>query len=219
VEKGKPPLPAIQLRESWSEPTRWTSVNLTQSHCTVPDQGELKMAAGSRRFDCCPIDFQGLGFGDLLCCRDHDSSTDALNQGGTEREIYACFRVLSNAARALIKSAQTKHLKFPRAGNDSSEPSVACAKSRATPPPNCARPWRDCPALRLQSLYLHVPFCVGLCLYCGCHTKAVRRRDPIDRYVSWLIAEIDSSPRTFPAVALPTFSGAAERHQFWAKGA
>lgn len=41
------------------------------------------------------------------------------------------------------------------------------------------------------SLYLHVPFCTEICLYCGCHTKAARRRDPIDRYVDMLAKEID----------------------------
>ena len=40
------------------------------------------------------------------------------------------------------------------------------------------------------SLYLHVPFCTELCLYCGCHTKAVRRREPIDRYADDLIREL-----------------------------
>jgi oxygen-independent coproporphyrinogen-3 oxidase len=40
------------------------------------------------------------------------------------------------------------------------------------------------------SLYLHVPFCVDLCLYCGCHTKAVRRRAPLDNYVERLTKEI-----------------------------
>jgi oxygen-independent coproporphyrinogen-3 oxidase len=40
------------------------------------------------------------------------------------------------------------------------------------------------------SLYLHVPFCIDLCLYCGCHTKAVRRREPLDSYADDLIREI-----------------------------
>lgn len=41
------------------------------------------------------------------------------------------------------------------------------------------------------SLYLHVPYCIDLCLYCGCHTKAARRRDPIERYAERLLQEID----------------------------
>ncbi len=40
------------------------------------------------------------------------------------------------------------------------------------------------------SLYLHVPYCVQLCLYCGCHTKATLRRDPIDAYARRLIEEV-----------------------------
>jgi oxygen-independent coproporphyrinogen III oxidase len=40
------------------------------------------------------------------------------------------------------------------------------------------------------SLYLHVPYCRALCLYCGCHTKATRKRDPIDAYAKRLAEEI-----------------------------
>ena len=46
------------------------------------------------------------------------------------------------------------------------------------------------PEARL-SLYLHVPFCTQLCLYCGCNTKAVRQRQPIDDYAARLGREID----------------------------
>ncbi len=48
----------------------------------------------------------------------------------------------------------------------------------------------ELPAAAALSLYLHVPFCVELCLYCGCHTKAARRRDPVERYAERLIEEI-----------------------------
>jgi oxygen-independent coproporphyrinogen-3 oxidase len=41
------------------------------------------------------------------------------------------------------------------------------------------------------SLYIHVPFCVELCLYCGCHTKATRRPEPVIRYVAGLRREIE----------------------------
>jgi oxygen-independent coproporphyrinogen-3 oxidase len=51
--------------------------------------------------------------------------------------------------------------------------------------------WLDAlPATEPLSIYLHVPFCAELCHYCGCHTKAVRRREPIDRYADTLIKEI-----------------------------
>lgn len=41
------------------------------------------------------------------------------------------------------------------------------------------------------SLYLHVPYCHSICLYCGCHTKAVRRFAPIEAYARHLVAEIN----------------------------
>ena len=40
------------------------------------------------------------------------------------------------------------------------------------------------------SLYLHVPYCRELCLYCGCHTKAIRQQEPLDAYAASLTAEI-----------------------------
>jgi oxygen-independent coproporphyrinogen-3 oxidase len=47
------------------------------------------------------------------------------------------------------------------------------------------------PAEEPLSLYLHVPFCAELCLYCGCHTTAVRRYTPVADYVGMMLREID----------------------------
>lgn len=52
------------------------------------------------------------------------------------------------------------------------------------------------------SLYLHVPFCAEMCSYCGCHTKVVRRREPVDRYLARLLAEIDLIADLTPARAV-----------------
>ncbi len=41
------------------------------------------------------------------------------------------------------------------------------------------------------SLYLHIPFCDSLCWFCGCHTKVVRRYDPVAAYFDVLLREID----------------------------
>ena len=49
----------------------------------------------------------------------------------------------------------------------------------------------DLPKSDTLSLYLHVPFCEKICLYCGCNTKTVRRFEPIDAYVERLSQEID----------------------------
>ncbi len=40
------------------------------------------------------------------------------------------------------------------------------------------------------SLYLHVPFCDELCLYCGCNTSVVRRSDVRQAYAALLVREV-----------------------------
>jgi oxygen-independent coproporphyrinogen-3 oxidase len=40
------------------------------------------------------------------------------------------------------------------------------------------------------SLYLHVPYCRDICLYCGCHTKKTNRDDTVEGYRLALEAEI-----------------------------
>lgn len=49
------------------------------------------------------------------------------------------------------------------------------------------------------SLYVHVPFCRSMCLYCGCHTTITARQDPIDRYLDTLIREITLISKIAPA--------------------
>jgi len=46
------------------------------------------------------------------------------------------------------------------------------------------------PAEAPVSLYLHVPFCAELCLYCGCHTTVARRQAPVTAYAALLEREI-----------------------------
>jgi oxygen-independent coproporphyrinogen-3 oxidase len=41
------------------------------------------------------------------------------------------------------------------------------------------------------SIYLHIPFCPKLCLYCGCNTSITRNRDKINEYVTALKKEIE----------------------------
>lgn len=41
------------------------------------------------------------------------------------------------------------------------------------------------------SLYIHVPFCTELCHYCGCNTRAVRKREPVEVYTERLLEEIE----------------------------
>jgi oxygen-independent coproporphyrinogen-3 oxidase len=41
------------------------------------------------------------------------------------------------------------------------------------------------------SLYLHVPFCEGLCWFCGCHTTATHSTAALEAYADLLLAEAD----------------------------
>jgi len=49
------------------------------------------------------------------------------------------------------------------------------------------------------SLYLHIPFCAEMCWYCGCHTKVVRRYNPIADYLTLLEREIDLVAQAIPS--------------------
>ncbi len=46
------------------------------------------------------------------------------------------------------------------------------------------------PAELPLSLYIHVPFCDTLCWFCGCHTKIVRRYQPVADYLALVEREI-----------------------------
>jgi hypothetical protein len=63
--------------------------------------------------------------------------------------------------------------------------------SAAVGPREYAQWLAELPDAATLSLYLHVPYCKELCLYCGCTTKAVRRRGPIEAYAEYLKKEID----------------------------
>ena len=51
---------------------------------------------------------------------------------------------------------------------------------------------------RPLSLYLHVPFCAELCLYCGCNTAVTRSYKAVAAYVDCLEREIDLVARHLP---------------------
>ncbi|MFA6267878.1 MAG: oxygen-independent coproporphyrinogen III oxidase [Pseudolabrys sp.] len=93
----------------------------------------------------------------------------------------------------------------PRYTSYPSAPHFSAAVDAAT-----YRGWLDAlaPGSRL-SLYIHVPFCTELCLYCGCNTRAVRRREPVDAYAEHLIAELK---------LLGLLNGAHLTHLHWGGG-
>lgn len=55
---------------------------------------------------------------------------------------------------------------------------------------------RALPADAPLSLYLHVPFCASLCLFCACHTTVVNQRPTLEAYAETLLTEIDLLART-----------------------
>lgn len=58
---------------------------------------------------------------------------------------------------------------------------------------------RALPADLEASAYLHIPFCDTMCWFCGCHTKVLNRRGPLDAYVAALIGEIEAVAGRFAA--------------------
>jgi oxygen-independent coproporphyrinogen-3 oxidase len=76
--------------------------------------------------------------------------------------------------------------------------------------PDIYRDWLAAlPADARLSLYIHVPFCTELCHYCGCNTRAVRKREPVEIYADRLLEEI---------ALLSGLSGRKLTHLHWGGG-
>lgn len=50
--------------------------------------------------------------------------------------------------------------------------------------------YRKCEPGRPVSVYIHLPFCENLCLYCGCNVLLSRKIEVLDEYIPLLLAEI-----------------------------
>ena len=104
------------------------------------------------------------------------------------------------AALALAEKSAPRYTSYPTAPHFSAEVNAGVAEGwLAALAPDAT-----------LSLYLHVPYCSAICTYCGCHTKAVRREEPLDEYTDALIAEIDAIATRSPAKAV--------RHIHWGGG-
>lgn len=89
-------------------------------------------------------------------------------------------RLQNDGALALAERSVPRYTSYPTAPQFS-----------ASVGPDTYAGWLDAlPRDTSLSLYIHVPFCSELCFYCGCTTRAVRRRAPIDAYAERLLDEI-----------------------------
>ncbi len=70
---------------------------------------------------------------------------------------------------------------------------------------------QDLPARSTLSLYIHIPFCRDLCWFCACRTQGARHAGPVERYLEFLVAEIDAVSRHVP-------KGARVVHMHWGGG-
>jgi oxygen-independent coproporphyrinogen III oxidase len=87
---------------------------------------------------------------------------------------------MTSVALALAEQAVPRYTSYPTAPHF--VPAVDAAVYAS---------WLDAlPDDATVSLYIHVPYCAELCLYCGCHTKAIRREEPLEAYADCLAREI-----------------------------
>ncbi len=70
--------------------------------------------------------------------------------------------------------------------------------SAAVGPADYAAWLRALPRADALSVYVHIPYCRELCLYCGCTTEGVRRHAVLDAYLEALTHEIATVARLLP---------------------
>ena len=80
----------------------------------------------------------------------------------------------------MLERAVPRYTSYPTAPNFSAAVDAAVYRSWLAGLPGGAT----------LSLYLHVPFCREICHYCGCHTKATLRDEPVEAYAQRLVEEI-----------------------------
>ncbi|MGC6403796.1 MAG: oxygen-independent coproporphyrinogen III oxidase [Candidatus Comchoanobacterales bacterium] len=74
-----------------------------------------------------------------------------------------------------------------------SYPTAPHFKQPADTLPNIPNTWLD----EEIAIYCHIPYCHQLCWFCGCHTKITQKQSVIDRYMNWLIKDIEHTSSRF----------------------
>ncbi|HMU39783.1 MAG TPA: oxygen-independent coproporphyrinogen III oxidase [Pseudomonadota bacterium] len=81
---------------------------------------------------------------------------------------------------------------------------------------------------RPLSLYIHIPFCHKLCLYCGCNMMVTQKQDLVERYISALEREVERAVSFLPPIPIrpeivqihigggtPTYLSSAQLERVW----
>lgn len=95
----------------------------------------------------------------------------------------------SDTALALAERAAPRYTSYPTAPHF--QPAVGVEMA--------GRWLAGLPDNAILSVYLHVPYCRSICTYCGCHTKATLRDEPLAAYGNWLSKEMELLSRATSA--------------------
>src|SRR5512141_3388841 len=115
------------------------------------------------------------------------------------------FRVMGDAEQTIRNALALAECNVPRYTSYPTAPHFAAAVG-----PETYAQWLGAlPRDASLSVYVHVPFCTELCWYCGCNTRAVRRRQPVETYAERLVDEI---------ALLGALRGRALTHLHWGGG-
>lgn len=141
----------------------------------------------------------------------HAEETECEAEGGAacrfeiaRRRRLICLKAFGGGmdrTRAKVRAvldpivAKYLHLRVPRYTSYPTAPHFSQAAGEGE-----VRNWFGALDAKTQlSLYLHIPFCQEMCLYCGCNMRVVARYDPVSAYVARLLDEIHSVASALPS--------------------
>lgn len=113
------------------------------------------------------------------------SARDPRTAGVTSNALDSGVRTLPQPPREMLEKYATnapRYTSYPTAVDWSRDFDPTCYPQRLARAAGSDEP---------LSLYLHLPYCAKLCLFCGCNVVVSRSRTRIDAYVDRLVREFD----------------------------